>query len=122
MVEREGNYYRFIKELGNKIDSAGNTCAPKYKELSIRTKWDYIKKVLVLIIYISDYTSKKRTEKVTYFLYMDSLHCGELKTLMQKARKKRSVSEELDKNEFIEVTEEIIKEIDEVFTQDSKIG
>ena len=43
-----------------------------------------------------------------------------MKELIQEARKKRSIYEEPDINEFEEITDEIKKEIEDVFTQKSK--
>ena len=45
----------------------------------------------------------------------------QLKELIQEARKKASVYEEPDINEFKEITEEMKKEIDEIFTQNLRI-
>ena len=40
---------------------------------------------------------------------------------MQEARKNRSIYEEPDINEFVEITVEIKKEIEDMFTQKSKL-
>ena len=73
------------------------------------------------MVYFSEYTSKQCPDKDYLFTILGVLSGEELKTLIQEARRKRSIYEEPDINEFVEVTEEIKKEIEDVFTQKSKV-
>ena len=55
------------------------------------------------------------------FSVLRAVRGDQLKELIQEARKKTSVYEEPDINEFKEITEEMKKEIDEIFTQNLRI-
>ena len=92
---------------------------PKYKELSTRTILNFVKDVPDLMLYFPDYSQKQCPDKDYLFSILGALRGEQLKEIIQEARKKRSVYEEPDINEFVEVTEDIKKEIEEVFTQKS---
>ena len=94
---------------------------PKYKELSTQAIWNFVKEVPDLVLYFPDYTLKQYPDKGYLFSILGAIHGDELNGLIQEARKKRSIYEEPDLNEFVEVTEEIKKEIEDVFTQKSKV-
>ena len=79
-----------------------------------------MKEVPDLMIYFPDYTPKQCPDKDYLFSILGAIRGGQLKELIQEARKKRSIYEEPDINEYVELTEEIKKEIEEVFTQKSK--
>ena len=73
-----------------------------------------------LMINFPDYTSKQCPDKYYLFSVLRAVRGDQLKELIQEARKKRSVYEVPDIIEFIEITEEMKKEIDEIFTQKSR--
>ena len=79
-----------------------------------------MKEVPDLIVYFPDYTPKQCPDKDYLFSILGAVRGEQLKELIKEARKKRSIYEEPDINEFVELTEEIKKEIEAVFTQKSK--
>ena len=79
-----------------------------------------MKEILKLMIYFPDYTSKQCPDKDYLFSVLRAVWGDKLKELIQVARNKRLIYEEPDINEFIEITEEMKKEIDEVFTKKSR--
>ena len=82
---------------------------PKYKELSIKQYEIMLKKYNSLCFISQTIPQINDQKKIITFSILVALRYAELKTLKQEARKKRSVSEEPDRNEFIEVKEEIKK-------------
>ena len=72
------------------------------------------------MINFPDYTSKQYPDKYYLFSVLRAVRGDQLKELIQEAQKKRSVYEVPDIDEFIEITEEMKKEIDEIFTQKSR--
>ena len=68
------------------------------------------------MLYFPDYTQKQWPDKDYLFSILGALQGDQLKELIQEARKKRSVYEEPDINEYVKVTEEMKKEIENVFT------
>ena len=73
-----------------------------------------------LWIYFPDYTEKQCPDKDYLFSLLGALRGEQLNSLIQNARKKRSIHEAPDTNEYAEVNDEILKELQEVFTQKSK--
>ena len=73
-----------------------------------------------LWIYFPDYTEKQCPDKDYLFSLLGALRGEQLNSLIQDARKKRSIHEAPDTNEYAEVNDEILKELQEVFTQKSK--
>ena len=70
--------------------------------------------------YFPDYTEKQCPDKDYLFSLVGALRGDELSQLISDARKKRSIHETPDINELVEVDEEILKELQEVFAQKSK--
>ena len=64
--------------------------------------------------------SKAVSIKDYLFSILGVVRGEQLKELIKEARKKRSIYEEPDINEFVELIEEIKKEIEAVFTQKNK--
>ena len=89
--------------------------------MSTQAIWNFVKEVPDLVLYFPDYTLKQYPDKGYLFSILEAIRGDELNRLIQEARKKRSIYEEPDINEFVEVTEEIKKEIEDVFTQKSKV-
>ena len=67
------------------------------------------------MIYFPNYTSKQCLDKDYLFTIIGAIRGGELKELIEEAKKKRSIYEEQNINEFIKIKEEIKKEIDATF-------
>ena len=72
------------------------------------------------MIYFPKYTSNQTSEINYIFTILRVLRGKELKELIQEARKKRSIFEEPDINKFIEITDKVRKETDDMFTQKNK--
>ena len=93
---------------------------PKYKELSTRKIWDYVRELPDLNIYFPDYTEKQCPDKDHLFSLLGAL-CGEqLTSLIQDARKKRSIHEEPVTEEYVEIKKDILNELQDIFMQKSK--
>ena len=112
------NHYR--KNRLSRMRKQSMCGVQKYKELSTRIIWAFVKEIPELMIFFPDYTSKQCPDKDYLFSVLGAVREDQLKELIQETRKKKSVYEEPDINEFIEITEEMKKEIDEVFTQKSR--
>lgn len=95
---------------------------PKYRELSVRRVWDYVKEIPELCSYFPDYSEKQTPEKDFLFTILTALRPDALEQLVLEARKKRSVYEQPDIEEYVEMTEHIKEEIASVFNQKSKFG
>ena len=95
-------------------------CSPKYKELSTRRIWDYVKEEHELYAYFPDYTEKQCPDKDHLFSLLGALREEQLNQLIKEARKKKSIHEEPDIDEYVEVDENILKELQGIFAQKSK--
>ena len=85
--------------------------SPKYKELSTRTLWAFVKEIPELMIYFPDNTSKQCPDKDYLFSVLRAVRGDQLKELIQEAREKISEYEVPDIDEFIEITEEMKRKL-----------
>ena len=73
-----------------------------------------------LSAYLPDYTKKQFPDKDNLFSLLGALRGEQLNQLIKEARKKRLIHEEPDINEYVEVDEDILKELNDIFIQESK--
>ena len=92
---------------------------PKYRELSTRQIWTYVKGCQGLMIYFPDYTESQLPDREFMFAIISTVYPKSLRELVEKAREKRSLKEDADKDELIEIDPEVLNRIMSVLTMKS---
>lgn len=94
---------------------------PKYEELSVSKLWSYAKNCDDLAAYFPDLDENKLPERNFMIGILSTLRNKEMRELIKESRKNRSVSNNPDQNELIEMTPLTRDEIMGVFPQKSKL-
>ena len=92
---------------------------PKYKELSTRQIWAYVKGCHELMIYFPDYTESQLPDREFMFEIISTVYPKSLWELVGKAKEKRSLKEDADKDELIKIDPEVLNRIMSVLTMKS---
>ena len=79
-----------------------------------------IKEVPDLAIYFPDYNDKQKPDRKYMFLLIATLRYDEVKMMLANARNNRALKEEADKDEFVFVERDMLKEIESVMAQKRK--
>ena len=103
-----------------KIEKVSLKVIPRYKELSVKNIWEYIREVEEIYQYFPDYTEKQLPERDYLFAIVSTLRPDSLDSLVSDARKKRSLNENPELEDFVEITKSFKEEINNVLTQKSK--
>ena len=82
--------------------------------------WEFVKEIPELLQYFPDYTPSQWPDKDYLFSVLSELRGPALKELVVEARKKRSIYEEPEIGEYVEVTDQFKQQISEIFTQKSR--
>lgn len=71
-------------------------------------------------MYFHDYTSKQCTDRDHLFSILATIRGSQLDSLIKDNTRKRSIDEQPDMNQYVEITEELKQELSGVFYQKSK--
>ena len=88
--------------------------------MSVKLVWDFVKEVDELSQYFPDYKGKQCPDRDHLFTILATSRGDVLDSLIEDARKKRSIHEEPDVNQYVEITKELKLELSKVFAQKSK--
>ena len=80
---------------------------PKYHELSTKFIWKFIKQAPNLLKYFPDYLESQLPDGDHMWMVLSSLEEEISKNMVHNARLNRSLGEERDKDELIEISKEI---------------
>ena len=70
-----------------------------------RGLWEFIREVPDLLEYFPDYTAKQWPDKNYLFSILGALRGSALKELIEEAKKKRSIYEEPEIEDYVEITD-----------------
>ena len=93
---------------------------PRYKELSVKSMWEYVKEIEEIHQYFPDYTLKQLLERDYLFAILSTLRADSLDSLVSEALKKRSLTENPEFGDFVEITKAFKEELEKVFMHKSK--
>ena len=103
-----------------KIKQAKFTIAPKYPELGVEKLWPHIKEIEELIQYFPDFNENEFHERQFMWTIISTFRPEATKKIIDDATKNRSIKSEENKEDLIEVDNEIFQEIKTVFSQKGK--
>ena len=92
----------------------------KYEELSVLKIWPLVKETNDLFEYFPNYTGKQIPDRHYMFSVLWTLKFNIIKDIVSDARKKRSIHENDDKNQFVYIHKKLLEEISQIFSQKNK--
>ena len=92
---------------------------PKYAELSVDKLWAFVKQWDDLMMYFPDLEESQQPERSFILSILSTLRLEELRTLIQEARSHRSIINNSDRNQLIEMQSDIKDTIFGVLPQKS---
>jgi hypothetical protein len=93
---------------------------PFYRELSVKHVWETFKQNEAIMEYMPDYEDDELPERTFLYTIVATIYPNETERLVQNCRAKRSLKETKEKDELVEITEEIKGEIDSLLHHPSK--
>ena len=94
---------------------------PKYKELKVQALWNLVKDADEVFSYFPDYTDKQIPERDFLFKILSTIKTDIIRGMIKQSRDARSVVNQEDEDELILIKKDLMKEIKEVATQQSKL-
>ena len=92
---------------------------PRYWELRVQNIWPLVKEISELKFYFLDYSEKQLPDRKFMFTVFAT---SKLKGLIAQERKNRAWKEDRAEGEFLYIKDNLMNEINQVFTQKSKYG
>ena len=93
---------------------------PLYDEISSKRIWGYVQEVPKLMEYFSDYSENIIPDRTFLFTILSTIRKAELKELIKKTQASRAVQNEEDKEQMIEIRNDIKDEIFAILSKKSK--
>ena len=92
---------------------------PRYKELSVKCIWENIREMEEYTVYFPDFAENQLPERDYLIAVISSLNQEATQTIVDEARKIRSVAQEGDSDELVAISSELLEEISGIKQQKS---
>ena len=92
---------------------------PRYKELSVKCIWEKIKKIPEFTVYFPDFAENQLPEREYLIAIISTLNHEATQTIVDEARKIRSVEKSSNNDELVAISSKLLEEIRSIKPQKS---